>query len=356
HCYSSNALPGGRTTTGIGPAPGDAEVAILESSKPRFTIHIRHGERADAVELVDEIPAIDPSQETLIWLDLEDPNPSDLAELGRRFGFHHLAVEDAVKQHQRPKVDSYQGYEYITFFALSYTGPERGLVKRELGMFAGPNYLITIHRGPMPELVLTREQWHNQEGLQGPKGIGFLLYNLLDTLADGYFPAVEALGGAIDELEDDLFERGGRDVLQRSITIRRQLLDARRIVSPERDILNLLVRTEQPFYEPGLLIYFNDVYDHLIRVNDAVDLQRDLLSGLMEAYLSVVSNNLNQVMKVLTAYATILMALALITGVFGMNFQQMPGLDAPWGFAVAMLGMAVVGGLIAALFRKRGWL
>ena len=343
-------------TTGIAPAPGGAEMAILVSSKPRFTVHIRHGQQADAVEHVDEIPAIDPSQETLIWLDLQDPNPSDIVELGRRFGFHHLAVEDAIKLHQRPKVDSYQTYEFITFFALSYDNREQGLLKRELGMFAGQNYLITIHRGPMPELVLAREQWHNQEGLQGQKGIGFLLYNLLDTLADGYFPAVEALGDAIDKLEDDLFERGGRDMLQRAIAIRRQLLDARRIVSPERDILNLLVRTEQPFFEPGLLIYFNDVYDHLIRVNDAVDLQRDLLSGLMEAYLSVVSNNLNQVMKVLTACATILMAMALITGVFGMNFQQMPGLDAPWGFAVTMLGTAAIGGLLAALFRRRGWL
>ena len=324
--------------------------------KPRFTVHIRHGERPDAVEIVDHVPAIDPSQEALIWLDMEDPEPPDIVELGRRFSFHPLAVEDAVKQHQRPKVDSYQSYEFITFFALSVDGAGRGIVKRELGMFAGKNYLVTIHRGPMPELVHAREQWHTQEGLQGAKGVGFLLYNVLDTLADGYFPAVEALGDAIEELEADLFEREGRDVLQRAITIRKQLLETRRIVSPERDILNLLVRTEQPFFDPSLLLYFTDVYDHLIRVNDAVDLQRDLLSGLMEAYLSVISNNLNQVMKKLAAYATILMAMALITGIYGMNFQHIPGLDAPWGFAASLVFMGLIGVVLAALFRRRQWL
>lgn len=322
-----------------------------------LTIHVRHGAHQDAVQVVNHLPAdLDPAQEQLVWLDIEAPTPEEIGALGRTFGFHPLAVEDAFKQHQRPKLDSYGGYDFITFYAVGAVQAAPGLVRRELGMFVGRNYLVTIHTHPVPELLTARERWHTQEAILGEKGVGFLLYCILDTLVDGYFPAVEALGDELDELETELFERGGRGVLQRATSIRRRLLEMRRLVSPERDILGILVRTDQPFFDAALLLYFTDVYDHLIRVNDAVDLQRDLIASLMEGYLSVVSNDLNQIMKVLAAYATILMVLSLVAGIFGMNFTSIPGLEAPWGFTASVASMVVIAAGVAYLFRRNRWL
>lgn len=323
---------------------------------PMVAVYVRRSKEGDSPALLTELSQVDPAREDLLWLDLTAPSPEEIQTLGQHFPFHHLALEDATKQHQRPKIDSYGDYDFLTFYVLRYQKGAKGLEKPELGLFVGKNYVVTVHKEPLEELEDARQRWNTQQAIHDENGVGFLVYTILDTVVDSYFPIVDALGDEIDEMEDQLFKSFNQSLLQRALLVRKCLLDARRIMSPERDILSLLSRTEQPFFDPAMVFYFTDVYDHLIWVNDAVDLQRDLLASLLEGYQSLVSNSLNQVMKVLTAVAIILMALALLTGIYGMNFAAMPGLDWEGGFGATILAMVVVAVLLTFFFKRKGWL
>jgi magnesium transporter len=289
----------------------------------------------------------------LLWIDVANPTSEDFALLEEEFGFHPLALEDARKQHQRPKIDEYDGYLFITFYRLddSATPPE----PVEIDIFAGVNYLVTIRTGESPEIEATSERWCQHAELLGQRGVGFLLYSLMDVIVDGYFPILDALYEQFEVLEERIFERNDRTVQRDIFAQRRHLIGLRKVIAPERDVLNVLVRRDTPLLGNDASVYFQDVYDHVLRVTDGLDSFRELLSGALEASLSASSNHLNKIMKTLTASSIVLMSMTLVASVYGMNFDRMPELDWALGYPLALGLMAMIGGVLIAIFRRIDW-
>jgi magnesium transporter len=289
----------------------------------------------------------DPRQ--VVWLDIEDPNDDDVELLRTEFGFHELALEDAIRRDQRPKIDSYDGYHFVVFYTV-----QRGRTD-EVGIFVGPNYLVTVHAGPCLEVASTAARWRlNADRLGNSIEVPF--YSLLDAIVDGYFPVIDEITEEVEDIETAMFEPGGENRQQQVFVIKRELLNLRRLIAPEREVLNALIRRDDPILGEKALPYFQDIYDHLIRVLDSVDLARDQLTGLLDAHLSVVSNRLNVVMKRMTALSTILMSANLVAANYGMNFTVMPELGWPFGYAWALVLMLAICATLAWVFKRIDWL
>jgi len=315
----------------------------------RTLLHHHGGGFEESIEL-DSISEVLPNPRSVLWLDIQDPTPGDLELLRREFGFHELALEDVAHAHQRAKVDQYEGYYFVVFYAA-----RPGHVQ-EMALFIGENYLVTVHRGEVPEIADTADRWRrNADRIE--RGIGALVYSLLDAAVDGYFPVVDDIAERVEAVEEAIFAPGRmQNCLADVFALKRELLNLRRILIHERDVLNILIRRDAPVLGEGTLVYFQDVYDHIVRILDSIDLYRDQLSGSLDAYLTVVSNRLNFVMKRMTALATILMTTALIAGIYGMNFRNIPELDWEYGYYYALGLMAAVGLSLAVIFRRIDWL
>ena len=314
----------------------------------RVLVHLADGgfEEPPALESISDCVE---DRQKIVWVDIQDPNDEDVELLRCEFGFHELALEDAIRQEQRPKIDLYNGYCFIVFYAV-----RRGL-DDEIALFVGPNYLVTVHAGPVPEIDITVERWRLNADRLG-HGIAVVVYSLLDAIVDGYFPVIDDITEEVEDIEVATFE-SGKEIHQREVfALKRELLNFRRVIAPEREVLNTLIRRDDPIMGEQTLPYFQDIYDHLIRIMDAVDLVRDQLTSLLDAQLSVVSNRLNTVMKRMTALSTILMTVNLIAANYGMNFTVMPELGWPLGYAWA-LGLMVASGVgLALLFKQIDWL
>jgi len=295
-------------------------------------------------------------RDEFFWLDLTAPSPEKIARLGELFGFHPLALEDAEHFHQRPKLDNYGRYVFLVFYGAWEHGPGDQKPLREVHLFVSGQYLITIHRDPLPPLDDEREQLagrvlHSEQ---------FLLYRVLDALTDSFFPVLSGIDDQIDDLEAAVLAGPTQQQLERLFALKRELIAMRKVVTPQRD---LFARSVDDVAElPGLELderdYFRDVYDHLIRISDLIDSYRDLLSGATDLYLSTVSNRQNDVMKQLTIIATIFLPLSFITGFFGQNFAYMVThlITSAWTFWIVGVGSmaATVIGLLF-FFRRKGW-
>ncbi|HEX3000597.1 MAG TPA: magnesium/cobalt transporter CorA [Armatimonadota bacterium] len=290
--------------------------------------------------------------ETLTWLDLESPTPQEHQLLRDEFRFHPLAIEDTEHKHQRSKIERYADFYFLVVYVISY---EDGTIQTyELDLFVGPNYLVTVHALPLPVLSEVAVRWQ-REAVSLGGGIPALLYTLLDAVVDDIFPVVDTLGDQIDDLEDQIFTAKESKVLQPIFQLKKDLLSLRRHIAPQRDVLNVLLRRELPFLDAQHAPYFQDVYDHVVRLTDNIDTYRDILASAMDAYLTVVSNRLNQVMKTLTAMATILMTLALVAGIYGMNFHNIPELSWPYGYYYSLGLMAALGLALSFYFWRKHW-
>jgi len=314
----------------------------------RSLLHRASGGFDDTID-IDAIGDLIPSPDNVVWLDIQDPIEADIECLRSEFGFHELALEDVVKRHQRAKVDQYEGYYFVVFYAV------RDLGVVEVSLFIGENYLVTIHEGEVPEIAETVERWHKNAD-RITHGIGLPVYSLLDAIVDGYFPVVDDIAERVEVIEDAIFDARPGDNLSEVFVLKKQLLNLRRTLTPERDVLNVLIRRDDPILGQDMLVYFQDVYDHVVRVLDSIDLYRDQLSGLLEAHLSVVSNRLNVVMKRMTALATILMSVTLVAGVYGMNFANMPELQWEYGYYYALGLMVALGLILTYVFKRIDWL
>jgi magnesium transporter len=292
----------------------------------------------------------------LVWLDLESPRDEDLQKLGLAFNLHPLAIEDASREHQRPKVEEYEHFYFVVFYSVGFKSNNTELDICELDMFLGENYIVTTHNGHINELDEVEQRWtRNMKQLEW--GVGVLLYTLLDTIVDRYFPVVDTMVDQAEDLEDRLFDGSVRQatVTQELLELRKNFLALRRVATPERDVLNILTNRDNPIFDEHALVYFRDVYDHISRLADTVDLYRDQLSSTMDANLSIVSNDLNKVMRTLTAASIILMVDSLFAGIWGMNFVNIPELHLPFGYFAALAFMVAVSMLLLLFFRRMRW-
>lgn len=312
------------------------------------------GRLRDGVPLEDAMAAIT-RPDAFLWIDLRDPTEEELDALQEAFGFHPLAMEDVRKQGQRPKVDVYGTYLFLTVHSWEPGEETEHAIGGELDMFLGDRYLVTVQQGGLGALAEARRRWERRPEMIPPEP-SYLLYYLLDTVVDGYFPAMDQLDDAIDGLETSVFQSDGGDLdIAPALDLKRRLMHMRQSMVPLRDLLNELLRTDAPLVAPGTRVYLQDVYDHTLRLVEQVDLHRDMLNGVMEAVLAQVSNRMNRVMKTLTVVSTVLMASSLVTGYYGMNFTFA---ESSWrmgpGFAILLMGTTSV--VLLSFFRRIRWL
>jgi magnesium transporter len=252
------------------------------------------------------------------WLDLTDPGPDQVAELERLFSFHPLALEDLLKRGQRPKLEDFGEYMFLVYYGAG-GGKGDAVELSEVHAFLSGGYIVTVHQGPCDALTEARERFVAQR----PRSEQFVVYRVLDGLTDSFFPVLDRIDDRMERLDTEVFERAEPRQLQEIGALRRDLVELRRVVTPQRDLLARGVDDilELPGLEADSRNYFRDVYDHAIRISDQIDSYRDLLAGTRDAYLSVVSNRLNQITKQLTVVASIFLPLSFVVGFFGQNFK-----------------------------------
>jgi magnesium transporter len=291
------------------------------------------------------------------WLDRTGPTSEDIEALRELFGFHPLALEDALHFGQRPKLDHYEDYVFLVFYGAQAGARDDGGLLQEVQMFISGKYLVSLHTDPLPALD---EQRTHLDGLV-LHSEQFVLYRVFDALTDSFFPVLAAMDEEIDELEAAVLAGPTDEQLQRLFAMKRTLVSMRKVVTPQRDLFARSI--DQIADLPGLQLderdYFRDVYDHLIRISDLIDSYRDLLSSTTDLYLSTVSNRQNEVMKQLAIVGTIFLPLSFITGFFGMNFGWLvrEGIASTWSFFVLGLGSLLVTCVLLVLFFKRkGWI
>ena len=295
----------------------------------------------------------DPS--SILWLDALDPSREEMDLLANEFGFHPLAIEDYFTPHHRPRIDEYPGYFFMAAHSVSFLPKTLDIKPLEIDFFVGRNYIVTMHKDRQPIFDHVADTWQkNPKMVEG--GVGMLLYDILDGLIDSYFPVLDQIDDVLDKVEDDIFKKGGDSSAQRIFRLKRSLLILRRIATPLRDVFNTLTRREQPLLSEQAILYLRDVYDHTLRIVDTIDTYRDILAGALDSYLTVISNQLNSVMKTLTVVATILISMQVISGIYGMNFVHMPELHWRYGyFATIGLMAAICLGLLY-YFKRIKWL
>lgn len=310
---------------------------------------------ASTVEDLSTISDLIVQPDTIVWLDALDPSSEEVEVLAEEFGFHPLAIDDYHTPHERPKVDEYPGYYFIVAHAIEYSASDVGIQPQELVLFVGRNYIVTAHREPMDFLLRAQRMWC-RGAMTSDGGIGMLLYEILDGLVDAYFPVLDQIDDQLDILEDDVLQGGRQSSVENIFRLKRALVLMRRSATPLRDVLNTLTRREQPLLSEQSITYLRDVYDHTLRIVDTIDTYRDILTGALDAYLTVVSNQLNTVMKTLTAGAIVLATNTVIAGIYGMNFRHMPELHWRYGYPFALGLMAVTTVGLLYYFRRIKWL
>jgi magnesium transporter len=281
------------------------------------------------------------------WLDLTDPSEEDVAALGEVFSFHPLALEDIAKRGQRPKLDDFGDYMFLAYYG-AVDAAAGGIELEEVHAFLSGGYIVTSHERPCAPLEEARQRFSAQE----PRSEQFVVYRVLDGLTDSFFPILDRLDDRMERLDGEIFERPNPAQLEEIVELRRQLVELRRVVTPQRDLLARGIDDilEIPGLEADSRNYFRDVYDHAIRISDQIDSYRDLLAGSRDAYLSVVSNRLNQITKQLTVVATIFLPLSFVVGFFGQNFRWLVvQVDSAAAFFVLGIGSLVLS-LIGLLF------
>ncbi len=296
----------------------------------RILYHSPEGEiRTDAaVESLGELLKVD---QGVLWVDVMDEKVDTSEALLRdQFHFHPLAIDDALHETHVPKIDDWDNYLYLVLHSAAFISlTDQSLHTLELDIFLGDNYLVTYHEKPIEPVERVWKNFQRDERrLQ--KGAGYLLYQIIDELVTDYMPLVEQLDDAIERFEDRVFDQPSSDMLQNLFTLKRALLQLRRIVMPEREVLNKLSRGDYHVIVPEHRIYFRDVYDHLVRLYDINESMRDLVTAALETYLSVINNRMNDVMKTLTLITTVLMPISFIASFFGMNFFQAAIPRDPW--------------------------
>jgi magnesium transporter len=291
-----------------------------------------------------------------VWVDVVGPTKDDIEPLLEEwFRFHELAAEDALSANTLPKYDSFARYDFYVFRTIALNVQDHGVDTEKLACFLGKNFLFTVHHKPIDAIEQTWSRIPQDVRLM-QRGGDFILYSILDQLVDRHFPLIEEIEDRIDAIHELLFTNPSQVLLDELLDLKRDLNVLRRQSLPQRELLNQISRGGARFIRPEHLIYFRDLYDHMYRIGESIDIEREMVTSTMEAYLSVVANRTNEIMKVLTIFSAILLPMNFIAGIYGMNFSHMPELTWRFGYLWALAIMAVVAAGMLVWFGRRGWL
>ncbi|MBH8551802.1 magnesium/cobalt transporter CorA [Nostocaceae cyanobacterium CENA357] len=315
------------------------------------------------VETPEEcIPYLD--TQSVSWVDVQGLGNKDILErLGKVFDLHPLVLEDVVNMGERPKIEDYE--DQLLIIARMVVPKERtyGFYSEQVSLVLGQNYLLTVQEEPEHDcLESVRVRIERNKGIIRKQGTDYLAYVLLDAIIDGFFPVLELYSERLEELEEEVIFKPTRQTLQQIYQIRRELLQLRRAIWPQRDAISTLIRDGSGLINDEVRMYLRDCYDHAVQVMDMVETYRELSSGLMDVYLSAVSNKMNEIMKLLTVVSSIFIPLTFVAGIYGMNFNtekspyNMPELNWYWGYPICLAVMGAIAGGLLFFFWRRGWL
>jgi magnesium transporter len=313
------------------------------------------GRRVGELEIKDIANLLERG-DRFVWLGLHEPSEELLRQVQHEFGLHDLAIEDAHQAHQRPKLERYGDSLFIVLRTAQLNRERRSIEFGETHLFVGPRYVVSVRHGPSLSYAEVRSRCEATPHLLR-KGPAFVLHALMDFIVDRYFPIVAALEDELEELEETIFgESFSRDTSRRIYRLKRDLLEVKRAVSPLVDMCNRLMRFDIELIPEDTHPYFRDVYDHAIRINERIDILRELLTTALEANLSLIAVGQNEAMRKLTAWAAIVAVPTMVGGIYGMNFKFMPELDWPFGYPTVLTVTVAICALLFFRFRRAGWI
>ena len=319
-------------------------------------IHL-HARRSDGTILHDtplqQLATIIAEPGCVCWLDVESPVPEELQTLADALGWSELTVEDLEQQGQRAKIESYEGYTVLVMHDIEFGGSPQRVSTPEVDFVIGSNYVASVHYHPLENIGAMHALDERSADVLA-RGADFLLYSLIDCLVDGYFPVMDDMNEAVEDLEQAIIQEPSAVLLARIFEMKRDSVVLRRIISPQLEVFALLMSPNFGIMREEHGIYFRDVHDHIFRVYEATDTYRDLMSDALAAYLSNVNNRLSEVMKRLTVISSVLLPLTLFSGLMGMNLTATPPWSAFefWAIGAGMVGFSV---LLLAYFKRQGW-
>ncbi len=294
---------------------------------------------------------------TVTWINIDGLHQIEILEkLGECYGFHPLVLEDILNTDQRPKMEDYGDYLYIVLRMLNYNDKSSEIETEQVSLILGPNFVFSFQESQSDVFNPVRERIRSGKGRIRTMGGDYLAYALLDLIVDNYFVIMEKLGETIEFLEEKLVTRPVPETLQTIHQLKRELIFLRKAVWPLREVIGGLERGELALIKETSRVYLRDVYDHAIQVIDTIETFRDMISGMLDIYLSSVSNRLNSVMKVLTIIATIFMPLTFLAGIYGMNFKYFPEVEWRWSYPVFWLVVVLISVSMLLYFKKKNWL
>lgn len=299
------------------------------------------------------------SSGTVLWVNIDGiQDVSLLEQIGTSLKLHPLVLEDIANTNQRPKVEDYGDYLYVVLRMLYFNNDKTEIMSEQVSLIIGNDYVLSIQEGDEKRFDVfesVRSRIRNGIGKIRKQGSDFLMYSLIDAIVDNYFIVLEGLDDLIEETEDLLTASAKNDTLKKIQNLKRQSLMLHKAIWPLREVVSFLQREDNTHIQPPTIVYLRDVYDHVVQLMDTTETVRDVLSGMLDIYLTTLSNRLNEVMKVLTIISTVFMPLSFIAGIYGMNFQFMPELKSPLGYPIILLLMLVIAVVMLRYFKKRNW-
>lgn len=291
------------------------------------------------------------------WIDVDGLHDASVIQaVGETFNLHPLVLEDILNTQQRPKVDDYEHYIFFIVKMIIFDKEKGQIVPEHVAMVLGKRFVLTCQEVGGDVFDPVRNRLRTAKGRIRKMGADYLAYALIDAVVDTYFSILEEIGDQIEEIEQRLLHNPGQATVQEIHLLKRELVYLRRAVWPLRESVSALLRDESELISDATKIYLRDLYDHVIQVIDTVEVLRDVVSGMLEMYLSSISNKMNEVMKVLTVMSTIFIPLNFMAGLYGMNFEYMPELKSPWGYPIVLGAMATVAISLILFFRRRRWI
>jgi len=308
------------------------------------------------VSRVEDFPEC-PGDGKVRWLEMNGLGDVEaLKKLGARYGLHPLALEDVLNFGQRPKMEPYGGHLFLVA-QMIYRDEERCMCGEQVCLFVFDNILISVQEESQNDVFEPlRQRIRAGGGYARQMKADYLAYALLDSIVDHCFPVLEEIGEALEELEDDVLGKPDPHLMSQLHNFKRILMQMRRQIWPERDVVNALLHTEHPVVKRETKVFLRDLYDHTVQIMDLIESYRDVATGLMEMYLSAVSFRTNEIMRVLTIMSSIFIPLTFVAGVYGMNFENMPELKSQWGYFIVLIVMAAIAAALVYLFRRKKWL
>jgi len=283
-------------------------------------------------------------------------NEKVIEYIGKAFELHPLVLEDILNPNQRPKFEYYGDYIFIVMRRIFFEGEERSFENEQISLILGSNYVISFQEQETEVFISILERIKSGMGRVRFMGPDYLEYTLIDVLIDNYFIVLEEIGENIEEIEDILIYEPKPETLQKIYELKRKNIDLRKSIWPTREVINKLQREQSKLISEDLQIYLRDIYDHIFRITDLLDNYRDIIFGMLDIYLSSISNKMNDIMKVLTIISTIFIPLSFLAGFYGMNFIHMPELSNPIAYPILIIVMICISTLMILFFKKKRWI